>query len=488
MNIYPAPNFLIRKKSTGCVAGQLNRLFIFFLKLSSYFYYMRKYWLSIFLSGFLLSCQEETNLPVSDEPYIPDWIFKHWVWEDEGTTASARQLADDYLAHGIPVDAIIIDSPWETGYNTFDWDPGYYPDAQGMIDYFHSKNIKVLTWITGVINNDVQPLYDSLKTEKFFMQNKKNGEATVIEWWKGDGSLFDYWNPAVAAWVQQGMDRMLDMGIDGWKCDGTDYYSLFSPYSPGADKNISRNDYSKKYYQFFNDRSKEKNGKDAVVMARPIDNYGIEFLSGDLVAFADKNMIFAGWVGDQDATFEGLKKALNNMYHSYQYGYLIFGSDIGGYREDDTEPLKRSKELFIRWAQLGAFSGLMENGGGGEHRPWVFDNQTLDIYKKLVLLRGQLVSYLVQSAKKAYNNQESLMQFQNSSTYGYSLGEEIFVAPVMNKTGNVKIQFPAGEQWVYLYDKSQTYDGGTSLEQVWPLDEFPVFIRQGSSLVDELEP
>jgi alpha-glucosidase (family GH31 glycosyl hydrolase) len=448
---------------------------------------MRKFILLGCISIFLFSCQEETNVPASDEPYIPDWIFKHWIWEDEGTTASARQLADDYLAHDIPVDAIIIDSPWETGYNTFDWDAGYYPDAQGMIDYFHSKNIKVLTWITGVINTDVQPLYDSLKAENFFMLNKKNGEAAVIEWWKGDGSLFDYWNPAVSDYVKQGMDRMLAMGIDGWKCDGTDYYSLFSPYSPGAGKNISRNDYSKMYYQLFHDRSKEVRGKDAVVMARPIDNYGLG-LGGDIVAFADKNMIFAGWVGDQDATFEGLKKALNNMYHSYLYGYLIFGSDIGGYREDDTEPLKRSKELFIRWAQLGAFSGLMENGGGGEHRPWVFDNQTLDIYKKLVLLRGQLVPYLVQSSKKAYNKQESLMQFQNSSTYGYFLGDDIFVAPVMNKTGNVRIQFPAGEQWVYLYDKSQTFDGGTSVEQVWPLDEFPVFIRQGSSLVDQLEP
>lgn len=450
---------------------------------------MRKYLLLFGVSLLFLSCQDDNTPDATDPgPYIPDWIFKHWIWEDEGTTASAKQLADDYLAHGIPVDAIIIDSPWETGYNTFTWDPGYYPDAQGMIDYFHSKDIKVLTWITGVINTDVQPLYDSLKTEKFFMQERRTGDAALIDWWKGDGSLFDYWNPAVVSYVQQGMDRMLDMGIDGWKCDGTDYYALLAPYSPGAGKAIDRNDYSKMYYQLFNDRSKEKNGKDAVVMARPIDNYGLESLSGDLVAFADKKMIFAGWVGDQDATFTGLKKALNNMYHSDKYGYLIFGSDIGGYREDDTEPLKRSKELFIRWAQLGAFSGLMENGGGGEHRPWVFDDQTLDIYKNLVLLRQQLVPYLVQEAEKAYTRGESLMRFQNMSSYGFRLGDEIFVAPILNKAGTVNIQFPAGSDWVYLYDKSQVYDGGTSLSETWPIDEFPVFIRQGSTWVDNLNP
>jgi alpha-glucosidase (family GH31 glycosyl hydrolase) len=282
------------------------------------------------------------------------------------------------------------------------------------------------------------------------------------------------------------MNHLLDMGIDGWKCDGTDYYSLFTTYSPGSDKNIARNDYSKMYYQFFNDRSKERRGKDAVVMARPIDNYGIEFLSGDLVAFADPKMIFAGWVGDQDATFDGLKKALNNMYHSYQYGYLIFGSDIGGYRSDDSEPLKRSKELFIRWAQLGAFCGLMENGGGGEHRPWIFDDQTLSIYKNLVLLREKMVPYLVQSAKKAYNNHKSLMQFQNSSSYGYLLGDDILVAPILKKDSTVTVQFPAGSQWVYLYDKSQIFDGGTTIDLTLPLEEFPVYIKQGSEWVDKL--
>ena len=66
-------------------------------------------------------------------------------------------------------------------------------------------------------------------------------------------------------------------------------------------------------------------------------------------------------------------------------GYANFGSDIGGYRSGNGDNvLGRSKELFIRWAQLGAFSPLMENGGNKEHRPWKFDpnNETLNIYQK----------------------------------------------------------------------------------------------------------
>lgn len=73
--------------------------------------------------------------------------------------------------------------------------------------------------------------------------------------------------------------------------------------------------------------------------------------------------------------------------HDTEIGYANFGSDIGGYRsgkDSGNDTLGRTKELFIRWAQLGSFSPLMENGGNKEHRPWVFDttNETLNIYKK----------------------------------------------------------------------------------------------------------
>lgn len=55
------------------------------------------------------------------------------------------------------------------------------------------------------------------------------------------------------------------------------------------------------------------------------------------------------------------------MFHSARANYVNFGSDIGGYRSDDSE-LGRAKETFIRWAQLGALVPLMENGGSKEHR------------------------------------------------------------------------------------------------------------------------
>jgi alpha-glucosidase (family GH31 glycosyl hydrolase) len=36
-----------------------------------------------------------------------------------------------------------------------------------------------------------------------------------------------------------------------------------------------------------------------------------------------------------------------------------YGSEIAGYLQSGN----RTKELFVRWTQIGAFSTLMENGG-----------------------------------------------------------------------------------------------------------------------------
>ncbi len=410
----------------------------------------------------------------------PAWIFSSWIWEDEGTRESAQQLMDDYLAHDIPVGAIIIDSPWETGYNTFVYDTTLYPDPQAMVDYFHAQNVKVLMWITGVINIDEQPLYDSIAALDYFMKaNAADTFPAVIEWWKGDGSLIDLYNPDAVAWWKGMMDNVLDLGIDGWKCDGTDYYAIGANYSPYLGTTVSRLNYSHAYYQLFHDYTRERLGNKRVNMSRPIDNYGLFDLGGDFVAFTPDDICFACWVGDQDATWDGMEKALNNMYWSDQYGYLAFGSDIAGYREDDNAPdsLGRTKELFIRWAQLGALSPLMENGSVG---PWKFDDETANIYRRFAKFHTSLIPYLMTESATYYTNGEPLMQFFNKNDYSFMLGPDIFVAPVLAPGGNVTVNFPAGNNWIYLFDTTIVQTGGSSVALNFPLSEFPVYVRQGS--------
>lgn len=63
------------------------------------------------------------------------------------------------------------------------------------------------------------PDYQQAKQNGYFL----NG-GEVLSWWHGKGSLIDYTNPAAVNWIHAQMDNVLNMGIDGFKCDGTDPY------------------------------------------------------------------------------------------------------------------------------------------------------------------------------------------------------------------------------------------------------------------------
>lgn len=186
----------------------------------------------------------------------------------------------------------------------------------------------------------------------------------------------------------------------------------------------------------------------------------------------------SGWVGDDDSTFQGMRGCQRKIIYSAWSNYANFGCDIGGYRGKDSPPMPE-KELFIRWAQYGAFLPLMENGGGGEHRPWEspFDLETLEIYKRFVIQHYRIALYLLQVGQKALDTQTSSIQpldtrgndhkedhpYLEPLSYSYTLGDSILVHPVswslkeaaakFNVTipplaTAVEMSFPAGSQWL----------------------------------------
>src|SRR6266511_5720398 len=55
-------------------------------------------------------------------PLTPRWVYEPWVWEDEENNADAViALVDSYLQRDVPVGVVIVDSPWQTNYNTFEF-------------------------------------------------------------------------------------------------------------------------------------------------------------------------------------------------------------------------------------------------------------------------------------------------------------------------------------------------------------------------------
>ena len=94
------------------------------------------------------------------------------------------------------------------------------------------------------------------------------------------------------------MDKVLDIGVDGFKCDGTDPFAIeLLPARNYKGRVLGLHQYGHEYYGNFYNHSKSKN-PEALIMSRPVDCVK----KIHCWAFSPKYVMFAGWVGDQDSS------------------------------------------------------------------------------------------------------------------------------------------------------------------------------------------
>ena len=90
-----------------------------------------------------------TGLP----PVLPEWAYGHWKSRDfYDHQRDAEADFDGYREHGLPLDAIVLDSPWETQYNTWEFNPHQFPDAEGMIARWRADGVRTVVWIAPWVN------------------------------------------------------------------------------------------------------------------------------------------------------------------------------------------------------------------------------------------------------------------------------------------------------------------------------------------------
>jgi alpha-glucosidase (family GH31 glycosyl hydrolase) len=409
--------------------------------------------------------------PVPDRPrppLTPRWAYEPWVWEDEENDADATvALVDGYLQRDIPVGVVIVDSPWQTNYNTFEMAPEF-GSPERLISRLRDRDIKAIFWATGFLNktsNDGPNRGESPNFQEAYERGFLIDNGLVYEWDKGEGTGLDFFNPDAVAWWYAQMDKAWAYGIDGWKVDAPEG-NLPDVVQTAAGPKTNR-EYGDAYYRAFYAYVAQKS-PEAIITARPYD-------SGTVYAPVEANP--AGWVGDQEPDWgsRGLDEALDNILASAELGFSMLGSDIGGYR-----PGERYNRLFVRWAQLGALSPLMENGGRGEHRPWKIDEEIVPIYRYFATLHHQLVPYLYGLGVEAHEGGEPIIRAPDRNMQQYRLGEDLFVAPIMTRDESRTVVLPDGSAWFDYWDDRAPIDGGTTLDYAAEIERMPLFIRSGA--------
>jgi len=434
-------------------------------------------------------------------PLTPAWALECWLWEDDVNTAQrVDELLEGYAKYDIPVRTILLDSPWSLRYNDFQVDENLYPGPEAWFKRLQDSGYRVVLWMTPMVNSyskgtsieDSEAWYNEARNNNYLA-----GKGHQINWWKGTGGFIDYTNQEALKWWHGLQQKVFDYGIDGWKLDGS--ATLFSskigpvpiPYMRLHKGITTTRKYMDLYYRQEYLYGLEQNPS-FVTLSRSIDrNFHPE-------GFSPIDASPVNWVGDQEHHWkarsqlgdekkdialkgiEGFESAIESILQSASLGYNIVGSDVAGFSGGEIPP-----RLYIRWAQFSTFCGLFLNGGHGERALWKRSEQELEIIREYSWLHTELLPYMYSSVVEAHQGGK-VLQRPVKGTYHYMFGDELLIAPIYKDELKNSVSLPGGK-WRYWYDDQEIIEGPLTFERDFPLEEYPVYIREGAIIPMHIE-
>jgi alpha-D-xyloside xylohydrolase len=449
---------------------------------------------------------------LTGRPLVPPaWAFLHWRWRDElalgapvpldGTPINP-QVAEDvtmYEQLGIPAGVYIFDRPWtpcEFGFSRFAWDDARLPNVSEMLAAMRRRGYKLVVWsATWTCGN----------------QPGDNGADALSLGFLAPGTIFpprcantggsdfilDATNPAAREWWRDKIAAFVKAyDIDGLRLDRGEEFIPSAASDIWADGRNGRevhNDFPTLQAKIHYDALTAARGNDFVLWSRP--GYGG---TQRFAVFGGGDYPGSTFLGGGPGTDLGLRAAIIAQQRVAFMGFPIWGSDGGGNYEF------KQRDVFARWIEFNAFSGLMIIGGTGNHAPWnmptqpAYDSEMIDIYRRYTQLRARLQTYITTAAVDAgksglplarplvfdYPDDPNVLDRWDE----YLFGPDLLVAPVWRNGERARdVYLPRGD-WRSFWDDSLRYDGPTTITVDVPLDRIPVFISGDARNPGEEEP
>jgi len=438
------------------------------------------------------------------EAYTPRWAFEPWISKDISDREDSYAFVRGFLERDIPTGVLVIDSPWDSQYTTFTPNPSRYPDFAGMVSDMNAMGVRVVMWTTQMVNRSSFDLEAGGDIYRGRSPNFDEGcacgflvnDCKLYRWWKGQGAGVDFFHPGARAWWHRQQDALLDMGIDGWKLDFGESYMEADQTLSTYEGEIAHQAYSEEYYRDFLAYGRHRRGRDFVTMVRPWD-----------VSYDRRGRFHArpehapvAWVGDNKRDWAGLVDALDHVLRSAQAGYVVLGSDIGGYLDRDDQSLIRAipfdLEVFQRWVATGAMMPFMQLHGRANLEPWNLPEaeETVALYRYWATLHHEMVGFWYSLTQEAYANGGPILHPVGGEDawpddYRYVIGEHILVAPIVQAGGVRDVALPSGARWYDWWDGSAVYEGGTTVESYDASEpgRIPLFVREGAIVPVDVE-
>ncbi len=403
-------------------------------------------------------------------PLPPRWSFGHWwsrYWDF--SDQDLKDLIAEYRAHDVPLDVLVIDMDWhlvgdqyvERGWTGYTWNRELFPDPEGFLDWAHDQGLH--TTLNLHPHSGVQNYEEAFPA---FARAMGLDPATTEE------IPFDCTDPLYMKNYFELLHHPIEeQGVDFWWLD---WQQGPNTRIPGLDPLY--------WLNFLHWEDMARNPK-----------------RGDLRPFIfsrwgglGNHRYQIGFSGDTHSTWESVDFQSYFTATASNVGYGFWSNDIGGHFPGQVDP-----EIYARWIQLGAFTPFLRTHATkhplAERQIWKFPDEVFESARKTFHLRYALIPYIYSTARQAYDTGVSMCRPlyyewpERDEAYEwkdeYMFGDQMFVAPVAiardtaSRCALREIWLPPG-QWTNWFT-GQTFDGDQVVKQLVPLDEMPVFVREG---------
>lgn len=421
------------------------------------------------------------------QPLLPDWIYNGVILGVQGGTERAFSLAERTLQSGVPLAGIWCQD-WagkrETSFGRrlqWDWklNETMYPGLPEKIREYKERGIHFLAYNNGYLVNDGE-LYREAKEKGYFALAADGGDY-LVDFGEFYCGVVDLTNPEAFEWYKDCIKKyILALGIDGWMADFGEYLPTDVKLFNGVSPMLEHNHWPALWVRC-NYEAVAESGKlgEAVFFMR----------AG---ATGSQKYCPLLWAGDQSVDFsrhDGLGTTITAALSAGMCGCGLSHSDIGGYTSLFGN--RRTKELFLRWAEMAVFTAVMRTHEGNrpdENFQVYDDGDALKKFARLTKIHVALKPYLKQlveeNATRGLPIQRPLFVHYPEDRAAYHIqteylfGRELLVAPVLEKEVCKWQVYLPQDSWVHLWTGVE-FGGGEHLVDA-PIGYPPVFYRKES--------
>ena len=413
-------------------------------------------------------------------------------------TQDLENIVEEYKSHALPLDVFVLDMDWhkKNEWGGYTWDPNLFPYPNDSMNNLLKGKYNLVT---------VANIHDDNGVGNYEAQFNAMAKAMGIDPSSTDNIPFQFCNNETytMALEDEVLKPVEDSGMDYWWIDwqqgGTQGGCAGLKQNPTIWTNKIR---------VTDPIRRDNQNKRGMVLARwgglGSHRYQVGF-SGDVAVVNWTNLAYQPY----------FSSTATNVAYGF-WSHDIVGPNSGGGLDF---------ELYTRWIQWGAFSGVfrshdrgmsggncaqafpstIDNNHCGVVRPWNVPLRYFKVNRAAMQRRAAMVPYFYTLVREAYDtglgplrpmyyefpeHDEAYLSDMKGNFAQYFYGNDMFVAPVIEPaneddsgfTGltSKQVWVPPGS-WVEK-DRSLVVQGPTTITRNYALEEIPQFIRVGAMI------